>query len=323
MFTLAELYEVVPLVRANVPPTPQYAWPLLKARTGVEIVVKHENHTPIGAFKVRGGIVYFDRLKRERPQVPRVVTATRGNHGQSLAFAGVRAGVAVTIVVPHGNSTEKNAAMRSLGAELIEHGRDFDEAKEQAVRIAAERGLEYAPSFHRDFVVGVATYAHELFTAIDDLDTVYVPIGLGSGICGVIGTRDVLGLKTRIVGVVAEGANTYRRSVAAGRVVPTNSALTFADGMAVRLPDATALDVIRRGADRIVEVSEDEIAEAIRVLYSATHSCAEGAGAAALAGLIKERERLQGRPAAVILSGQNIDRTWMQTVLAGDTPRVC
>ena len=229
----------------------------------------------------------------------------------------------MTIVVPHGNSTEKNAAMRSLGAELIEHGRDFDEAKEQAVRIAAERGLEYAPSFHRDFVVGVATYAHELFTAIDDLDTVYVPIGLGSGICGVIGTRDVLGLKTRIVGVVAEGANTYRRSVAAGRVVPTNSALTFADGMAVRLPDATALDVIRRGADRIVEVSDDEIAEAIRVLYSATHSCAEGAGAAALAGLIKERERLQGRPAAVILSGQNIDRTWMQTVLAGDTPRVC
>ena len=323
MFTLAELEAAVPLVRASVPPTPQYAWPLLKARTGVEVVVKHENHTPIGAFKVRGGIVYFDRLKRERPQVRGIVTATRGNHGQSLAFAGARAGVAVTIVVPHGNSTEKNAAMRALGAELIEHGRDFDDAKEQAVRIAAERGLECAPSFHRDFVVGVATYAHELFAADGELDSVYVPIGLGSGICGLIGARDALGRNVGIVGVVAASANTYRLSVAAGRVTPTNAAPTFADGMAVRVPDAEALEVIRRGADRIVEVSDDEIAEAIRILYSATHNCAEGAGAAALAALIKERDRLQGRRAAVILSGQNIDRAWMQSVLAGDTPRVC
>ena len=238
MFTLAELESVMPVVRASVPPTPQYAWPLLQAHTGVDVVVKHENHTPIGAFKVRGGLVYFDRLKRERPQVKGIVTATRGNHGQSLAFAGARAGVPVTIVVPHGNSTEKNGAMRALGAELIEHGRDFDEAKEQAVRIADERGLEFAPSFHRDFVVGVATYAHELFTAVDEIDTVYVPIGLGSGICGVIGTRDLLGLKTRIVGVVSDSANAYRLSVEAGRVVHTNSALTFADGMAVRVPDA-------------------------------------------------------------------------------------
>ncbi len=187
MFTLAELENVLPLVRARVPPTPQYAWPLLKALTGLEVVVKHENHTPIGAFKVRGGIVYFDRLKRERAQVTGIVTATRGNHGQSLAFAGSQAGFAVTIVVPHGNSIEKNAAMQSFGAKLVEHGRDFDDAKEAAIRVAAERGLEYAPSFHRDFVIGVATYAHELFTAVDDLDTVYVPIGLGSGICGVIG----------------------------------------------------------------------------------------------------------------------------------------
>jgi threonine dehydratase len=276
MFSLAELENVIPLVRASVPATPQYAWPLLKACTGVEVVVKHENHTPIGAFKVRGGIVYFDRLKHERPQVQGIVTATRGNHGQSLAFAGARASIAVTIVVPHGNSTEKNAAMRALGAELVEHGRDFDEAKEQAERIAAERGLEYAPSFHRDFVVGVATYAHELFTAFNDLDTVYVPIGLGSGICGVIGTRDALGCKTSVIGVVAEGANAYSRSVAAGRVVTTNSAHTFADGMAVRVPDGAALEVIRRGAERIVEVSDDEIAEAIRILYSATHNCAEG-----------------------------------------------
>jgi len=305
-----------------VPPTPQYAWPLLEARTGVKVVVKHENHTPIGAFKVRGGLVYFDRLKRERPRVQGIVTATRGNHGQSLAFAGARAGIGVTIVVPHGNSTEKNAAMRALGAELIEHGRDFDEAKQQAQRFAAERGLEYAPSFHRDFVVGVATYAYELFTAVNDLDAVYVPIGLGSGVCGVIGARDALGCKVSIVGVVAEGANAYRRSVAAGRVVTTNSALTFADGMAVRVPDAAALEIIRRGAERVVEVSDDEIAEAIRVLYRATHSCAEGAGAAALAALIKERQQLLGRRAAVILTGQNIDSAWMQTVLAGNTPRV-
>jgi threonine dehydratase len=322
MFTLAELESVIPLVRASVSPTPQYAWPLLKAQTGVEIVIKHENHTPIGAFKVRGGIVYFDRVKRERPQMRGIVTATRGNHGQSLAFAGARAGIAVTIVVPHGNSTEKNAAMRAFGATLIEHGRDFDEAMEAAMRIAAERGLDFAPSFHRDFVVGVATYAHELFSAFDDLDTVYVPIGLGSGICGMIGARDAFGLKTKIVGVVAEAADSYRRSFTAGRILATNSALTFADGMAVRVPDATALDIIRKGVERIVSVTEDEIAAAIRIIYSATHNCAEGAGAAALAALVKERGPLQGRRAGVILTGQNIDRAWMQMVLAGGTPCV-
>jgi threonine dehydratase len=322
MFTLAELEAVTPVVRASVPPTLQYAWPLLKAQTGVEVVVKHENHTPTGAFKVRGGLVYCDRLKRERPQVPGIVTATRGNHGQSLAFAGARAGMPVTIVVPHGNSTDKNGAMRALGAELIEHGRDFDEARERAVHIASERGLEYAPSFHRDFVVGVATYANELFRAVDAIDTVYVPIGLGSGICGVIGIRDLLGLTTRVVGVVSDSANCYRLSVAAGRVVRTNSAHTFADGMAVRVPDAAALEVIRRGTERIVEVSDDEIAEAMRIIYSATHTCAEGAGAAPLAALMQERDRLQGRRAAVIVTGQNIDRPWMATVLSGGTPRV-
>jgi threonine dehydratase len=322
MFTLAEVENVIPLVRSSVLPTPQYAWPLLKAQTGVEVVVKHENHTPIGAFKVRGGLVYFDGLKRERPEVQGIVTATRGNHGQSLAYAGARIGIAVTIVVPHGNSTEKNAAMRSFGAELVERGRDFDEAKEEAIRIATERGLEFAPSFHRDFVLGVATYAHELFSAVDDLDTVYVPIGLGSGICGLIGARDALGLKTKIVGVVAEAANCYLRSFAASRIVATNSAFTFADGMAVRVPDPTALEVIRKGAERIVEVSDDEIAEAIRNIYTATHNCAEGAGAAALAALCKERGRLRGRRASVILTGQNIDRAWMQTVLAGATPDV-
>ena len=294
MFTLAELENVIPLVLASVPPTL--------------------------AFKVRGGIVYFDRLRRERPNVKGIVTATRGNHGQSLAYAGARAGIAVTIVVPHGNSTEKNAAMRAFGAELIEKGRDFDEAREAAIGIANERGLEYGPSFHRDFVLGVATYAHELFRAVEDLDTVYVPIGLGSGICGLIGTRNAFGLSTKIVGVVSNAANTYLRSFTAGHIVTTNSARTFADGVAVRVPDATALEVIRKDAERIVEVTDDEIAEAIRAIYTATHNCAEGAGAAALAALMKERAQLQGRWAAVILSGQNIDCAWMQVVLAGRTP---
>ena len=320
LFTLSEVEAALPIVRAAVPPTPQYAWPLLRLRTGVEGVVKHENHTPIGAFKVRGGLVYFDRLRRRLPNVKGVVTATRGNHGQSFAYAGSRSGVPVTIVVPYGNSVEKNAAMRAFGAELIEHGRDFDDAKAHAQAIAAERGCEFGPSLHRDLIVGVATYAHELFTAERDLDTVYVPIGLGSGICGVIGMRDALGLKTKVVGVVAQRANAYRLSFDAGAVVTTNSARTFADGMAVRIPDAEALAVIRRGADRIVEVSEDEIAEAMRILFSDTHTLAEGAGAGPLAALIRERDRLQGRRAAVVVTGQNIDRPWMQIVLAGGTP---
>jgi threonine dehydratase len=322
MFTIAELEAVLPLVRATVPPTPQYAWPVLGKQIGSEVVVKHENHTPIGAFKVRGGVVYIDRLRRERPKIAGIITATRGNHGQSLAFAGGRAGVSVTIVVPHGNSTEKNAAMRAFGAELVEHGRDYDEAKQRAVVLAAERNLEFVPSFDRHLVLGVATYAYELFTAIENIDTVYVPIGLGSGICGVIGTRDAFGLRTKIVGVVSAEANAYSRSFTAGSVVCTNAAATFADGVAVRVPDAVALGIICAGVERVIEVSDDDIAEAIRLLFMATHNCAEGAGAAALAALIKERSRMVKRRVAVVLSGQNIDRLWMQTVLSGGTPRV-
>jgi threonine dehydratase len=320
MFTLAELHKALTVVHAVMPPTPQYAWPLLKARSGLEVIVKHENHTPVGAFKVRGGITYFDRLKRERPQVKGVVSATRGNHGLSLAFAGARAGVPVTIVAPNGNSPEKNSAMRAFGAELIEHGRDFDAAKIQAQKIAAERDCEFAPSIHPDLVVGVATFAHELFTACAELDVVYTGVGLGSSICGLIGVRNALNLKTAIVGVVSERANAYRLSFDCGQVVQTESAHTFADGLAVRIPDSAALDVIRGGVDRIVEVSEDEIAESIRNLFSDTHNAAEGAGAAPFAALMKERERLSGKKAGVILTGQNIDRTWMQTVLSGGTP---
>lgn len=319
---LARIEAALPVVRAAMPPTPQFAWPLLGERVGAEVFVKHENHTPVGSFKVRGGLVYCERLKRERPQVRGIVSATRGNHGQSLAFAGRRAGLAVTIVVPAGNSPEKNAAMRAFGAELIEHGRDFDEARLRAAEIATQRGLEYAPSFHPDLVAGVATYAYELFKALADLHTVYVPIGLGSGICGVIAVRDALGLGTRVVGVVSERANAYRRSFEAGRVIETDSALTFADGMAVRVPDPDALAAIRRGAERIVEVSDDEVAEAIRVLFTASHTTAEGAGAAPLAALMKERAAQRARRVGIVVTGQNIDRSWMQSVLAGATPRV-
>jgi threonine dehydratase len=320
LFTLAEIEAALPIVRSAVPPTPQYAWPQLAVRTGAEVFVKHENHTPIGAFKVRGGLVYMDRLRREQPQVAGVVSATRGNHGQSLAFAARRAGIAATIVVPHGNSAEKNAAMRAFGAELVEHGRDFDEAKEHAAAMACQRGYAFTPAFHRDLVIGVATYAYELFRAVGDLDTIYVPIGLGSGICGAIGMRDALGLATRIVGVVAQNANAYVRSFAAGKVIATDTAHTFADGLAVRVPDATALAVIRSGADRIVEVSESELVEAIGIYFSDTHTVAEGAGAAPLAALIKERDRMKGRRVGLVMSGQNIDRAVMADVLAGRVP---
>ena len=320
MFTLAELEAAVPIVRAAIPPTPQFAWPLLRQRTGVDVVVKHENHTPTGAFKVRGGIVYLDRLKRERPQVKGVITATRGNHGQSLAFACGRAGIACTVVVPFGNSTEKNAAMQAFGAELIEHGRDFDEARERAAEIAQERGYEYGKSFDKDLVLGVATYAHELFTAEPALDAVFVPIGLGSGVCGVIGARDALGHKAQVFGVVSDRATTYRLSLDAGRLVPTNSADTFADGMAVRIPDAEAFAIMQAGMAGLIEVTDDEVAEAIRALYTDTHTLAEGAGAAAFAALMRERAAFQGKRVAVIVSGQNIDRPWMATVLGGGTP---
>jgi len=322
VFTLAELEAALPIVHAAVPPTPQFAWPLLRQRTGVDVVVKHENHTPAGAFKVRGGLVYVDCLKRERPDVQGVVTATRGNHGQSLAFACRRAHIACVVVVPFGNSTEKNAAMRAFGAELIEHGRDFDEARERAVEIARERGYEYGNSFAKPLVVGVATYAHELFTAERNLDAVFVPIGLGSGICGVIGARDALGAKAQVFGVVSDRANTYRLSRDAGRLVPTNSAATFADGIAVRVPNEEAFAIMQSGMAGLIEVTDDEIAEAIRILYTDTHTLAEGAGAAAFAGLMRERARLAGKRVAVVVSGQNIDRLWMATVLGGGTPKI-
>ncbi|WP_422001392.1 threonine dehydratase [Reyranella sp.] len=308
MLSLQEVEAAAPAVYAAMPPTAQYPWPLLARRTGCEVWVKHENHTPIGAFKVRGGLVYLDRLKRDRPGLPGVVSATRGNHGQSIALAAGRAGVPAIIVVPLGNSVEKNAAMRAFGAELVEAGHDFDAARDVARALAEERGLLMVPSFHRDLVCGVATYALEFFRSAPPLDTIYVPIGLGSGICGVIAMRDALSPSTRVVGVVSTEAPAYALSFAAGKVVPTNSADTMADGMAVRGPDAEALEVILKGADRMVQVSDTEIAAAMRFYYEDTHQLAEGAGAAALAALMQERERMAGKRVGLVLSGGNIDR---------------
>lgn len=298
------------------PPTPQYAWPLLATRAGCEAWVKHENHTPTGAFKVRGGLVYLDELRRARPDVRGLVTATRGNHGQSLAFACGRAGTPVVIFVPHGNGTEKNAAMRALGAELVEAGRDFDAARDHAARLAAERGFEMVPSFHPDLVRGVATYALELFSAVPHLDVVYVPIGMGSGICGLIRTRDLLNLPTRIVGVVSTGAPAMALSVDAGRIVTTETADTIADGMACRLPDPVAFAAIQAGAERVVQVTDAEVAAAMRAYWTDTHNLAEGAGAAALAALLQERARMCGKRVGLILCGANVDLNLARRVLA-------
>ena len=307
MFDLRQLERAQQIVGATMSPTPAYAWPLLSERLGATAIVKHENHTPIGAFKVRGGLVYVDRLKRERPHATGLISATRGNHGQSLAFAASRYRVPVTIYVPSGNSTEKNRAMRAFGADLVEHGEDFQAAREEAERRARLDGLEFVPSFHPDLVTGVATYALELLRKVGDLDVLYVPIGQGSGICGCILTRDLLGLTTEIIGVQSTEAPSYALSFAAGTVVTTESSNTLADGMATRVPDADALAIIRKGASRMVQVTDAEVAAAIRAYWTDTHNLAEGAGAAALAAALQDKAKLRGKRVGLILSGGNID----------------
>lgn len=312
---LSELERAAGLVHAVMPPTPQYRWPLLCERAGCEVWVKHENQTPAGAFKIRGGIVYMDDLRRSQPEVKGVIAATRGNHGQSVAFAATRAGLTATVVVPQGNSVEKNAAMRAFGAELVVHGHDFQEALEHAIELAAERRLHMLQSFHPLLVAGVGSYALELFRGVPDLDAVYVPIGLGSGICGVMAARDAVGSKAEVIGVVAANAPAYALSFEAGEPVSTNSADTMADGMACRVPVPGALDAVLKGASGVVRVTEDEIKAAMRHYFTDTHNVAEGAGAAPLAALLKERHRWQGRKVGLVLSGGNVDRTVYQAVL--------
>ncbi|NYF78814.1 threonine dehydratase [Granulicella arctica] len=303
---LAEIEAAAKLVYQHMPPTPQYSWPLINQRAGAEVWVKHENHTPVGAFKVRGGIVYMDWLRRERPAVKTVVSATRGNHGQSMAYAGVRQGIRVVIVVPHGNSREKNRAMRALGAELIEHGEDFQAASDHAVALAAEHGWHRVPSYDPRLVTGVATYALEMFRACPPLETVYVPIGMGSGVCGTIAVRNALGLRTKVVGVVSSLAPAYALSVAAGRVVEHAVTTAIADGVACSKPDVRALAAIQAGADRIVEVNDAEVEAAMRAYFADTHNVAEGAGAIGLAALLKDGGA-GGSRVGTILCGGNVD----------------
>jgi threonine dehydratase len=315
MFSLEDMRRAHEVVLGALRPTPALFWPLLAERLGADVVVKHENHLPTGAFKVRGGLVYVDALTKREPATRGLVSATRGNHGQSLAFAGRRAGLKVKIFAPEGNSREKNAAMRALGADVVEFGHDFQAAREEAMRLAEAHRLHMVPSFHRDLALGVSTYALELLNEHPDLDTLYVPIGQGSGICGCIAARDALGLRTDVVGVQSAEAPAYALSFDAGHVVRTNSADTFADGMATRVPDEEALAVLLKGATRIVLVSDQEIAAAIRAYWTDTHNLAEGAGAAALAAAMKERSRLKGRKVGLVLSGGNIDfdlfQRWM------------
>lgn len=314
-----KLEEAADLVYGVFKGTPQYNWPLLSKHCGLDVWVKHENHTPIGAFKVRGGLVFMNDYKKGGGTAG-VITATRGNHGQSIALAAARVGVKATIVVPEGNSVEKNAAMKAFGAELIVHGHDFQASAEYAMAKAEDEGLDMVPSFDSRLVQGVGTYGMELFANAPDLDRVYVPIGLGSGICGVISARDALGLKTKVYGVVTEGAPSYGLSFKAGHSVSTNSADTMADGMACRVPVPEAVETICKGAEDVVTVSDEDIKHAMRVYYTHTHNIAEGAGAAPLAALLKDRDSLQGKRAGVVLSGGNIDMPLFMSVLAEADP---
>lgn len=314
--TLQEIAEAQELVYKLMLPSPQISWPLLNQKLDATIWIKHENHTPIGAFKARSAVFYAAQLFRSGNRIQGMITATRGNHGQSVALAGQRFNVPVTIVVPHGNSREKNAAMRSQGARLIEFGQDFQESREHAQKLSREQGLHFVPPFHRDIVTGVATYWMELFTAVPDLDAVYVPIGMGSGICAACAVRNGMNLKTKIIGVVSEGALAYALSFEAGRNIASPVATLIADGMACRVPDDDALEIIQKNVDHMVRVSDDEIRHAMRIYFSDTHNVIEGAGAASLAAALKEKSSLAGKRIALIATGGNVDRDVFAKVLA-------
>ena len=314
--TVEEIDAAAALIYASMPATPQYSWPLLNARAGGEVWLKHENHTPVGAFKIRGGLVYIDWLRRVRPEVTTVIAATRGNHGQSVAFAAARMGLRAVIVVPHGNSVEKNRAVRALGAELLEIGEDFQAASEAATALAKENGWWKIPSFDLTLVRGVATYALEMLRGCPPLERVFVPIGMGSGICGMIAARDALGLATEIVGVVSSRAPAFARSFAVGEIVEVSAATRIADGVACRKPDTSALALVREGVSRVIEVEDEEVEDAMRALFSDTHNVAEGAGAIGLAALLKDGPGSGGR-LGTVLCGGNVDTEVFQRVLGG------
>ena len=315
--TLAQIREAQTVVYRHMQPTPQYSWPLVNQRLGIEAWIKHENHTPVGAFKLRGALVYMDWIKQSQPEVKGVVAATRGNHGQGVGMAARLAGLRAVIVVPHGNSREKNRAMLAQGVELVEEGQDFQESLEFARRLAVERDYAMVDSFHERLVMGTATYAIELFESAPLLDTVYVPIGLGSSICGVSAARNALGLKTEIVGVVSSQSPSYSLSFKQRRLVESPSLTAIADGLACRTPNASAMEAIWGSVSRIIEVTDAEIADGMRALYEDTHNLAEGAGAAAFAAAMKEKHLLAGKQIGIILTGGNIDRQAYAEVLAG------
>jgi threonine dehydratase len=314
---LQQLERAAQIVYAAMPATPQYRWPLLCEALGAQVWVKHENHTPTGAFKVRGGLVYFRDLAQRASPPSGVISATRGNHGQSVGFAAQRYAIPAVIVVPHGNSREKNAAMRALGVELIEHGDDFQAAREHAMFLARERGLHMVPSFHPLLIQGVGTYSLEFLRAVPDLAVVYVPIGLGSGIGGLIAARDALGMKTEVVGVVSAHAPAYALSFAQRRAVEHPVSTRIADGMACRTPEPAALEILLRGMSRVVSVTDDEVEAAMRLLFSTTHNTAEGAGAAGLAAALQDKARLSGKTVGLVLCGANVDRDVFAKVLGG------
>ncbi len=313
--TLDAIRDAAKLVYQAVSPTLQYAWPLLCERVGAEVWVKHENHTPTGAFKVRGGLVLLDQLKREQPDLPGVISATKGNHGLSIGFAAKRLGVKTVIVVPQGNSVEKNHAMRALGVELIEYGDDFQAALEYAGMLSQERGLIPIPPIHDCLIRGVATYSLEFLSSTSELDTVYVPIGMGSGFCAMVAARRALNLTTKIVGVVSDHAPTYALSYEQGKPVPHPVTTKLADGLACRQVDEFALSIVTQHAERIVRVTDDEVAAAMRCYFTDTHNVAEGAGAAPLAALLKEKDAMAGKRVGVVLTGGNVDKGLFVKVL--------
>ncbi|HXK05049.1 MAG TPA: threonine dehydratase [Verrucomicrobiae bacterium] len=314
---LAAIERAAQIVYSVMPPTPQYRWPLLCERAGTEVWVKHENHAPLGAFKTRSGLVYFRRLKESGAANGKVVAATRGNFGQAVALGASRVGMEALVYVPHGNSPAKNRAMRALGATLVECGQDFEEARREAVRCAQAEGFHYVPSFHEWLVEGTATYSLELFRAVPEIDVAFVPIGMGSGICGMCAAREALGLKTEIVGVVSAHARAYAESFERREAVEAPVSTRIADGMACRAPDPRALAVMWRHVARVVTVTDDEVCSAIRAAYDDTHNLAEGGGAAAIAAMLQEKESLNGKRVAVIMSGGNVDRETYAEVLRG------
>jgi threonine dehydratase len=317
--SLALIREAQDVLYRFMPPTPQYSWPLINERLGTEVWIKHENHTPVGAFKIRGALIYTEWLRRTHPALKGVIAATRGNHGQGVAMAAKLHGIQSVIVVPHGNSVEKNRAMIAQGAELIERGQDFQESLDFARALAADRRLVMVDSFHERLVMGTATYALEFFQSAPALDRVYVPIGLGSSVCGVSAARNALGLKTEIIGVVASGSPSYALSFAQRKVVEAPSRTAIADGLACRTPNAGAMEIIWENVARVVEVSDAKIACSMRAIFRDTHNVAEGAAAAALAGAMQEQEANRGKRIGVVLTGGNVDAAVLARILAGET----